>query len=90
MKRENVSLTSALHHVRSQKIHLLLASSGAMTPQTKQCSAPKSLTLKASLRLPCGIVGYTRRVRSRALTVRKMIYLSATTTEPGNKSTTPS
>jgi hypothetical protein len=64
MKRETDSPTSASRCARSPKIHHPPASSGATTPPTKQCSAPKSLTLRASLRLPRGLGGYIRRMRS--------------------------
>jgi hypothetical protein len=89
-KRETDSATSASRRERSPKIHLPPASSGTMTPPTKRCSTPKSLTPRASLRLPCGLGGYTRRVRSRAPAVRTTIYPSNATTKPGNEFATPS
>jgi hypothetical protein len=89
-KRGGDSPTSAPRRVRSPKIHPPPASSGATTSPTKRQSTPELLTPRASLWLPRGLRGYTWWVRSRAPTVRTTIYLSTTTTEPGNESVTPS
>jgi hypothetical protein len=60
------------------------------TSATRRARSPKSLTPRASLRLPRGLGGYTRRVRSRDPTGRTMIYHFTATAELGNESTTPS